>query len=299
MKKLKKWWKGLALSSFVGITAISLVACGQTGATHAFTSTPTNLLQDNNSPLNETFNNSPTSTYAQTALYNLTTYQTTGQFVKSPDGGFSQTTDDTLILEGASAVIVFKDETVMKDVDDKIGNNLITENKISQSEILAKLKDIKTSVDKSTTVSPAEQTTQETKDDVTVDDTTTDEPTSDNSKWEEGKDYWVFTRNKGGIQFQKGIDQDPDTNISQYYNDAVSNGKTYQFIIDTENYWVDENGQQQQAVSSHDFERGLETYALSAAIGYTRNEYFLDLIGLGTESLGKTISYQNSDKKIC
>ncbi|MDE5953010.1 MAG: hypothetical protein K2G48_02710 [Malacoplasma sp.] len=297
MKKLKKWWKGLALSSFVGITAISLVACGQTGATHAFTSTPTNLLQDNNSPLNETFNNSPTSTYAQTALYNLTTYQTTGQFVTSPDGGFSQTTDDTLILEGASAVIVFKDETVMKDVDDKIGNNLITENKISQSEILAKLKDIKTSVDKSTTVSPTEQNIQETKDDAAADDTTTDEPTSDNTKWEEGKDYWVFTRNKGGIQFQKGIDQDPDTNISQYYNDAVSNGKTYQFIIDTDNYWVDENGQQQQAVSSHDFERGLETYALSAAIGYTRNEYFLDLIGLGTESLGKTISYQNSDKQ--
>ncbi|MDE5545280.1 MAG: hypothetical protein K2I76_01565 [Malacoplasma sp.] len=288
MKKLK-WLKGLALSSFVGLTAVSLVACGPTnsgqggGATHSFTSSPTNYIEANNSPLNASFNNSPISTYAQSVLYGLTAYQTTGQFVlDGQTGTFKETTNDTLILEGASAVIVFKDETVMKDVDNKLDSNLLTETGISKNEILAKLQDIKTSVDKSTS-SEGGETQQETK----ADDTT--------NKWTEGTDYWVFTRDKGGIQFQKGIDQDPDANISQYYNDAVSYGKTYQFIIDTDNKWVDSNGAHKQNLSSKDFERGLEAYTLSARIGYNRNSYFLDLIGLSNESLGKTVGYKGSD----
>ncbi|MDE6082407.1 MAG: hypothetical protein K2F52_00845, partial [Malacoplasma sp.] len=288
MKKLK-WIKGLVLSSFVGLTAVSLVACGPTvSATHAFTNSPTNFLTDNNSPLNGSFNNSPISTYAQTSLYSLTTYQTTGQFVPSESGGFSKTTEDTLILEGASAVLVFKDETVMKDVDSKLDPNLLTEKGISQDEILTKLKDIKTNVDKSTTTTPEQESNQDTK---------ADEVTTDN-KWTEGTDYWVFTRDKGGIQFQKGLDAEPDANVSEYYNNAVSKGKTYQFIIDTNNYWVDENGTKKQAVSSKDFERGLEAYALSAGIGYTRNGYFLDLIGLGENGLGKTIGYQKDNKYV-
>ena len=286
MKKLK-WLKGLVLSSFVGLTAVSLVACGGDGATHSFTSNPTNYLTDNNSPLNGTFNNSPTSTYAQTALYGLTTYQTTGQFVPNKDGGFSQTTNDTLILEGASAVIVFSNEDVMKDVDSKLGENLLTENGMSQKEILGKLKDIKTSIDKTTTTTPTENQQQETKAD-----------TVDTNKWTEGTDYWVFTRDKGGLQFQSGLDKEPSANISQYYNDAVSKGKTYQFIIDTDNKWVDENGKEQQAVSSKDFERGLEAYTLAAAIGYTRNSYFLDLIGLNETTLGKTVGYQENNKYV-
>ncbi|MDE7100036.1 MAG: hypothetical protein K2N99_02290, partial [Malacoplasma sp.] len=112
MSKLK-WLKGLALSSFVGMTAISLVACGSSNATHSFTSDPTNYLTDNNSPLNGNFNNSPILTYAQTQLYFLTTYQTTGKFeIDGETGGFKQTTNDTLILEGASAVIVFANDDV-------------------------------------------------------------------------------------------------------------------------------------------------------------------------------------------
>ncbi|MDE5774854.1 MAG: hypothetical protein K2H51_00800 [Malacoplasma sp.] len=286
MKKLK-WFKGLALSAFVGVTAVSLVACGttETGATHSFTRYPINYLESNNSPLNGTFQNSPTSTYAQTQLYSLTGYQTTGQFVTSQDGGFSQTTKDTLILEAASAVVVFANEDVMKDLDNKLGNNLLSENGMSQSEILNKLNDIKTSVEKTSKTSDSgSDNSQETK----ADEVTTD-------KWNEGTDYWIFTRDKGGVQFQKGLDQEPDNNISEYYNNAMSNGKVYQFVIDTDNWWVDGTGAKQIKVSSKDFERGLETYALASAIGYTRNSYFLDLIGLGEESLGKTVSYQNNN----
>ncbi|MDE5775195.1 MAG: hypothetical protein K2H51_02610, partial [Malacoplasma sp.] len=288
MKKLK-WLKGLVLSSFVGLTAVSLVACGTTnsggGATHSFTSSPTNYIDNNNSPLNASFNNSPISTYAQSVLYGLTAYQTTGQFVlDGQTGNFKETTNDTLILEGASAVIVFKSEDVMKDVDNKLDSNLLTENGISQKEILSKLNDIKTSVDKSTS-SQEGGTTQETKAD----------GDSSSTKWQEGTDYWVFTRDKGGIQYQKGIDQDPDANVSQYYNDAMSYGKTYQFVIDTDNWWVDSNGASKQRLSSKDFERGLEAYTLGARIGYNRNSYFLDLIGLSNESLGKTVGYKNND----
>ncbi|MDE5767300.1 MAG: hypothetical protein K2H56_02010 [Malacoplasma sp.] len=258
------------------------------GATHSFTSSPTNYLTDNNSPLNQAFNNSPTGTYAQTALYGLTAYQTTGQFVPSQDGGFSETTNDTLILEGASAVIVFANEDVMKDVDNKLGNNLLSENGMSQSEILNKLNDIKTSVEKaSNTPDSGDDTSQETK---------ADEATTDN--WNEGTDYWVFTRKQGGLQFQQGIDKTPSENISQYYNDAISKGKTYQFVIDTDNKWVDQNGKEQDSVSSKDFERGLEAYTLAAGIGYSRNSYFLDLIGMGETSLGKTVGYQENNKYV-
>ncbi|MDE7088148.1 MAG: hypothetical protein K2O19_01280, partial [Malacoplasma sp.] len=291
MKKLK-WLKGLALSSFVGLTAVSLVACGGGGATHSFTSSPTDYLKDNNSPLNQSFNNSPISTYAQSVLYGLTAYQTTGQFVTSPDGGFSQTTSDTLILEGASAVIVFANEDVMKDVDNKLGNNLLSENGMSQSEILAKLKDIKTSIDKVTTTTTGGTSTETKADDATTDDST------DTTKWTEGTDYWVFTRKQGGLQFQQGIDKDPSTNISEYYNSAISKGKTYQFVIDTDNKWVDQNGKEQDSVSSKDFERGLEAYTLAAGIGYSRNSYFLDLIGMSETSLGKTVGYQENNNYV-
>ncbi|MDE5841806.1 MAG: hypothetical protein K2H11_02385 [Malacoplasma sp.] len=290
MKKLK-WFKGLALSAFVGFTAVSLVACGGGGATHTFTSDPTNYLQDNNSPLNGTFNNSPTSTYGQTQLYGLTGYQTTGKFVFE-NGEFKETTNDTLILEGASAVIVFANDDVMKDIDNTLGSNLLVKDGMTQQEILDKLKDIKTSVNKTTTT-PTDTNTpaQETQ----ADETNAD--SSDTSKWNEGTDYWVFTRDKGGIQFQKGLDQEPDTNISDYYNNAISKGKNYQFVIDTDNKWVDGTGKEKQPVSSKDFERGLESYALASAISYTRNSYFLDLIGLGENSLGKTVSYQDSNNK--
>ena len=295
MKKLKLF-KGLALSAFVGITAISLVACGTTGqtGTHSFTRYPINYLEANNSPLNGTFQNSPTSTYAQTQLYSLTGYQTTGQFVTNQNGTFEQTTKDTLILEAASAVVVFANEDVMKDVDAILGNSLIADNSVKQEEILQNLKNIKTSIDKKTTT-PSEG--DDVKQETNADETSTDD-TDTTSKWNEGTDYWIFTRDKGGIQFQKGLDQEPDTNISEYYNNAMSKGKVYQFVIDTDNWWVDGTGAKQINVSSKDFERGLETYALASAIGYTRNSYFLDLIGLGEQSLGKTVSYKDNNQYV-
>ncbi|MDE5953012.1 MAG: hypothetical protein K2G48_02720 [Malacoplasma sp.] len=296
MKKLK-WFKGLALSAFVGITAISLVACGGgSNATHSFTSDPTNYLDANNSPLNGTFNNSPTSTYGQTQLYSLTGYQTTGKFVFE-DGEFKQTTNDTLILEGASAVVVFANEDVMKDVDNKLGSNLLEKDGMTKKEIMDKLKDIKTSVEKTTVTPSTDPTTptQQTQADETSTDDTNADDTDTTSKWNEGTDYWIFTRDKGGIQFQNGLDKEPSESVSDYYNNAVSKGVTYQFVIDTDNKWVDGKGNPQQDVSSKDFERGLETYTLASAIGYTRNSYFLELIGLGKESLGKTVSYKASE----
>ncbi|MDE6646142.1 MAG: hypothetical protein K2J69_02415 [Malacoplasma sp.] len=287
MSKLK-WLKGLALSSFVGMTAISLVSCGSSNATHSFTSDPTNYLTDNNSPLNGNFNNSPILTYAQTQLYFLTTYQTTGKFeIDGENGGFKQTTNDTLILEGASAVIVFANDDVQKDIDNQLDPNLLTKNGLSQSQILQKLSSIKTSVNKSSTNSNSfPQQTQ------------ADESDASTLKWNEGTDYWVFTRDKGGIKFQNGIDQDSSDDISQYYNNAVSNGKTYQFIIDTDNKWIDGFGKEQLPISSKDFERGLEAYTLSVALGYPRNTYFLNLIGLSEQSLGKTIGYAENGKYV-
>ena len=290
MSKLK-WLKGLALSSFVGMTAISLVSCGSSNATHSFTSDPINYLTDNNSPLNGNFNNSPILTYAQTQLYFLTTYQTTGKFeIDRETGGFKQTTNDTLILEGASAVIVFANDDVQKDIDNQLDPNLLTKNGISQSQILQKLSSIKTSVNKSTNSS--------LKSNFSMQQTKADDSDVNTSKWMEGTDYWVFTRDKGGIKFQKGIDQDSDNKISDYYNSAINNGKTYQFIIDTDNKWVDGTGKEQLPISSKDFERGLEAYTLSVALGYTRNTYFLNLIGLSEQSLGKTVSYLENNKYV-
>ena len=111
------------------------------------------------------------------------------------------------------------------------------------------------------------------------------------TSYTEGTDFWIFLREKGAIQFQKGPTQQADNplngdKVSQattYYSDAISKGSVYQFIIDTDNKWVDSNGTPHQSVSSKDFERAIEAYYLSAELSYNRNGYFLDLLGIDAQ----------------
>ncbi|BAC44551.1 putative lipoprotein [Malacoplasma penetrans HF-2] len=75
------------------------------------------------------------------------------------------------------------------------------------------------------------------------------------------------------------------------YKKAISDGTVYQFIVDTDNHWVDSKGNQKRKISSKDFERAIEIYYLAASLSYNRNGYFLDLIGL---DFNKTAGYTTS-----
>lgn len=86
----------------------------------------TDVLKDNNSPLNPNFNNSPISTYAKSALYGLVTYETLNQN-DVQEGTVKY--QDKLILEGATQVEVFKSEQQMQQYDLAIkdGNKTLVE----------------------------------------------------------------------------------------------------------------------------------------------------------------------------
>lgn len=73
----------------------------------------TDILKDNNSPLNPTFNNAPISTNVRSVLYGLVTYETTDTVDELGKVQYS----DSLVFEGATGVEVFKTEEQMKAYD--------------------------------------------------------------------------------------------------------------------------------------------------------------------------------------
>lgn len=254
MSLKKKTTKKLALvlsAGVLGASTLSLTACysiaSQSDSFYVYN--PTNFLQKNNSPLNASFTNAPISSYAQTEMLMLVDYQTTGKFKFSGDyttTNIDSTTHDYLTLSAASALIMFKDEKA-KDTFNKENN--ITET-ATQDEILAKLK----------------------------------APSANSGT--DGTDYWIFTREKGALKFQDNTSNDimdpngDDGYMTDYYKNAINLGSVYQFVIDTNNTWIDSNGNAKQSVSSKDFERAFEAYYLSSELNYNRNGYFLDLLGL-------------------
>ena len=262
----KKIFKAGIVTVLLGATTVSLASCSFTREGVLTTYSPTDYLASNNSPLNSSFNNSPISSYASSALYNLLSYQTTGKFDFSGNEHETKasTPKDTLILEGAKAVIVFKDEETMANFDSQKSIDLSKNDETSSDAWIKKLMN-----------------------------NTSSSIVSDSSKktLEEGKDYWIFFRYKGGIQYQSGTTSEKySENVTNYYNDAISNGKVYQFLIDTDNYWVNSNGQKMVSVSSKDFERSIESYTLASDLNYNRNGYFLDLLGL---NFNKTVGYKS------
>ncbi len=86
------------------------------------------------------------------------------------------------------------------------------------------------------------------------------------------------------------IEKGTDVLANEKYNDIVSKANKFVFTINTNICWVDSNGQVQQKLSGKDFERGLETYILGSAIGYQRNGYFINQIGLDVKD---TVGYDN------
>lgn len=269
----KKILRGSVLFGFVGLTSVSLSSCSFSTDGVLRTYSPTDYLASNNSPLNSTFNNSPISSYANSAIYNLLSYQTTGNFSFNGSQEETKVEDqikDTLILEGASAVIVFDSESTMQSYD-------------SQKSIdLTKLDDNKTTKEWLQTLTE-NKTTSTTKETNTV----TTNP-------ENGTNYWIFYRDQGGIKYQNNKNgKEIETTVTSYFNDAISKGKVYQFLVDRNNYWVDSQGNKQAQLSSKDFERGIESYTLASELNYNRNGYFLDLLGLDFD---KTLSYANNAK---
>lgn len=67
------------------------------------------------------------------------------------------------------------------------------------------------------------------------------------------------------------------------YSKIISSAVKYEFTIDKNFKWIDKNGNVKQNLSGKDFERGLETYVLGSALGYQRNGYFIELVGLDLE----------------
>ena len=81
----------------------------------------------------------------------------------------------------------------------------------------------------------------------------------------------------------KSITEDPN------YHKITQEATRYEFTINTSLSWVDNAGRevkqnnQPVKLSSKDFERGFETYILSSNLGFNRNGYFIDLMGLDVE----------------
>ncbi|BAC44556.1 putative lipoprotein [Malacoplasma penetrans HF-2] len=311
--KRNKFFK-LASSSILGVAiTIGISSCSlpykSNGVFQTYNST--DLLADNNSPLNNSFNNSPISTYAQSILNNLTTYQTVGDFSFSSNGGDDETTKDFLTLDGAKAVLVFKDQNTAERIDNLLkdkGFDITTNTAVTEDaykNVMSSLKTDTKSLENSATSSGS---------------SSSGSSSSTTSELKEGTDYWVFQRSLGALQFQNGLDKeawDPAntnntsngqpseltiTSQTDYYKDAISSGTVYQFIIDTDNKWVDSKGNVRQSVSSKDYERSIESYSLAADLGYNRNGYFLSLIGLNfdktldyTDNNGGTSSYRDNN----
>ncbi|BAC44553.1 putative lipoprotein [Malacoplasma penetrans HF-2] len=247
----------------------------------------TDILADNNSPLNSAFNNSPISTYAQSAIYNLVTYQTVGDFEFNTDGSTKSTTSDYLTLDGAKAVFVFKDEATANAIDEYL------KGKESSFDISGTISDL--------SENGYSNLITNLKSPITANISNNGSNGTTSKTFTEGTDYWVFERSRGVLQFQDKLGGTSDlkpteasvtTNSqTQYYKDAISQGTVYQFIIDTDNSWVDSKGNVKQPVSSKDFERAIEIYYLAASLSYNRNGYFLDLIGLDFD---KTAGYKEN-----
>lgn len=226
----KKIWKKLGLITMSALafssTAIVAVSCANKGTPGVFRFfNPTDFLKDNNSPLNPSFNNSPISTFAGSVVYNLVTYETTTDTSNDLEG--TSKFKDTLMLEGASQIEIFKTEEQMKTYDQMV---------------------------------------------------------------KEGKQKEAKPGENGPYTFKAGSPLAEQPN----YDEAISSGTVYRFKINTENKWVDNNGKVMGSLSSKDFERGIESYSLSSSLGYNRNGYFLDLMGLNVD---KTVSYKTKDDK--
>lgn len=73
-------------------------------------SSPTNFLENQNSPLNPTFSNTAIDIYSQSTLLNLLTYRTTGQFEYDENGKKIKTPEDNLYLEAAEKVEAFNEK---------------------------------------------------------------------------------------------------------------------------------------------------------------------------------------------
>lgn len=105
-KKILKFgiFSGIALLG--GVTATVAAACGSSNISNKiFTfNNYTDVLQNNNSPLNPTFTYQPISTYAQSAMIGLLTYETSGGFKFDQNGNATETTKTTLKLEAATKV---------------------------------------------------------------------------------------------------------------------------------------------------------------------------------------------------
>lgn len=109
VKKNKKILKfgifgGIALLG--GVTATVAAACGASSNSQIFKfNSYTDFLQNNNSPLNPTFTYQPISTYAQSAMIGLFTYETSKGFKFDKDGNSVETPETTLKLEAATKVV--------------------------------------------------------------------------------------------------------------------------------------------------------------------------------------------------
>lgn len=109
-------------------------------------------------------------------------------------------------------------------------------------------------------------------------------------------DAAVKSRNASAISKNEPYTFNPGSELSTQsnYDTAISTGTIYRFTINTNDKWVDSNGNVMDSLSGKDFERAIETYKLASAIGYNRNGYFLSLMGLDFD---KTVGMTNNSKQ--
>ncbi|AFP77607.1 conserved hypothetical lipoprotein [Mycoplasmoides gallisepticum NC08_2008.031-4-3P] len=89
------------------------------------------------------------------------------------------------------------------------------------------------------------------------------------------------------------VDPEVDSNLQKYIDQAVR----YDWLIDHNVKWTDQNGNPVASLSGRDFERGLESFWLAAGIDYTVNGYLLDLLGVDLEkSVNGTVANGENGK---
>lgn len=93
---------GIALLG--GVTASVAAACASSNGLIFKFNSYTDVLQNNNSPLNPTFTYQPISTYAQSSMIGLVTYETSKGFKFNENGDSVETPKTTLKLEAATKV---------------------------------------------------------------------------------------------------------------------------------------------------------------------------------------------------
>ncbi|QMT98365.1 hypothetical protein H3143_02580 [Mycoplasma tullyi] len=88
-------------------------------------------------------------------------------------------------------------------------------------------------------------------------------------------------KENSGVYFSKTgvVDPEVDHNLQQYIDKAVR----YDWMIDHNVKWTDQNGNAVASLSGRDFERGLETFWLADQVKYTVNGYLLDQLGVDLE----------------